>query len=77
MGALQARLAAGEMADGLILAAPAIDALATSGALSSGSRTQVARAPIGIATREGAQAPDVATPGAFKLNFPPIVIATH
>jgi molybdate transport system substrate-binding protein len=66
MGALQARLAAGEMADVLILTAPAIDALATSGALASGSRTEVARAPIGIAIREGAPAPDIRTPDAFK-----------
>ena len=34
MGALQARLAAGEIGDVLILAAPAIDALARSGARS-------------------------------------------
>ena len=58
MGALQARLAAGETADVLILAAPAIDALLSSGALVSGSRAAVARAPIGIAVREGAPAPD-------------------
>ena len=66
MGALQARLAAGESADVLILTAPAIDALITSGALVSGSRSAVARAPIGIAVREGALAPDITTPGAFK-----------
>jgi molybdate transport system substrate-binding protein len=66
MGALQARLAAGETADVLILAAPAIDALLRSGALLSGSRAAIARAPIGIAVREGASVPDVSTADAFK-----------
>ena len=66
MGALQARLAAGESADVLILAAPAIDVLLTSGALLSNSRAAVARAPIGLAVREGAPAPDIATADAFK-----------
>jgi molybdate transport system substrate-binding protein len=66
MGALQVRIAAGETGDVLILAAPAIDALATSGALVSDSRTAVACAPIGVAIGEGAAAPDIATPGALK-----------
>ena len=66
MGALEARLAAGETADVLILAAPAIDALVRSGALVSGSRAAIARAPIGIAVREGASAPDVSTADAFR-----------
>jgi molybdate transport system substrate-binding protein len=66
MGALQARLAAGESADVLILAAPAIDVLLTSGALLSNSRAAVARAPIGLAVREGAPAPDISTADAFK-----------
>jgi molybdate transport system substrate-binding protein len=66
MGALQARLAAGETADVLILATPAIDALAKSGRLVTSSRAEVARAPIGVAIRDGAPAPDIATPGSFK-----------
>jgi molybdate transport system substrate-binding protein len=66
MGALQARLADGETADVLILAAPAIDGLAASGALVSGSRAAIARAAIGIAVRQGAPAPDISTPHAFK-----------
>lgn len=65
MGALQARLAAGETADVLILAAPAIDALAASGALVPGSRTAIARAPIGVAVRDRATAPDISTADAF------------
>ncbi len=65
MGALSARLAAGEAADVLILAAPALDALAKSGALVAGSRADVARAPIGVAIRDGAPAPDIATAESF------------
>jgi molybdate transport system substrate-binding protein len=66
MGALQARLADGETADVLILAAPAIDRLAAGGALVNGSRAAIARAAIGIAVRQGAPAPDISTPHAFK-----------
>jgi len=66
MGALQARLEAGETADVLVLSAPAIDALASSGALLSDSRAAIARAPIGVAIRDGAPAPDITTPGGFK-----------
>lgn len=65
MGALQARLARGETADVLILATPAIDVLAASGALIAGSRTAIARAAIGVAARDGATAPDIATADAF------------
>jgi molybdate transport system substrate-binding protein len=65
MGALQARLAGGETADVLILTAPAIGDLLTSGALLS-DIARIGRAPIGIAVREGAPAPDITTPDAFK-----------
>ncbi len=66
MGALQARLTANETADVLILAAPAIDALVKSGAVAADSRVEVARAPIGIAGREGAPAPEVGSAETFK-----------
>jgi molybdate transport system substrate-binding protein len=65
MGALQARLATGETADVLILTVPAIDALVASGVIVAGSRTAVARAPIGIAVRDGATAPDLSTADGF------------
>jgi molybdate transport system substrate-binding protein len=65
MGALQARLAAGETADVLILAAPMIDALIASGAVIAASRAAVARAPIGIAARDGAAVPDISTADGF------------
>ena len=69
MGALQARLAAGETADVLILAAPAIDALEKSGALAAAGRAEVARAPIGVAIRVGAPAPDISKPESFKATL--------
>jgi molybdate transport system substrate-binding protein len=65
MGVLQARLAVGETADVLILAVPAINALVTSCALAADSRTAIARAPIGLAARDGATAPDISTADAF------------
>jgi molybdate transport system substrate-binding protein len=65
MGALQARLAAGEAADVLILATPAIDALGAKGKVVAVSRADVGRAPIGIAIRAGAAPPHVSTPQAF------------
>jgi molybdate transport system substrate-binding protein len=66
MGALQARLAAGETADVLILASPAIEALGKSGAIIAAGRAEIGRAPIGVAIRAGAVTPDIATPEAFK-----------
>jgi molybdate transport system substrate-binding protein len=69
MGALSARLTAGETADVLILAAPALDALAKSGALVAESRADVARAPIGVAIRDGAPAPDIATAESFTATL--------
>jgi molybdate transport system substrate-binding protein len=69
MGALQARLAAGETADVLILTMPAIETLDRSGALAGGSRAEVAHAPIGVAIRDGAPAPDISTPEAFKATL--------
>jgi molybdate transport system substrate-binding protein len=65
MGALQARLAAGDTADVLILAAPALDALIASGDVLAGTRTPIGRAPIGIAARDGARSPEISTIEAF------------
>jgi molybdate transport system substrate-binding protein len=69
MGALQARLAAGETADVLILATPAIEALGAKGAIVAASRADIGRAPIGIAIRAGAAAPDVANPQTFAATL--------
>jgi molybdate transport system substrate-binding protein len=69
MGALQARLAAGEAADVLILATPAIDALGAKGKVIGESGADVGRAPIGVAVRAGAEAPDIATPQTFATTL--------
>jgi molybdate transport system substrate-binding protein len=69
MGALQARLAAGEAADVLILATPAIAALAAAGKIVAASRAEIGRAPIGVAIRAGAAAPDISTTQAFAATL--------
>jgi molybdate transport system substrate-binding protein len=69
MGALQARLAAGETADVLILASPAIDALGAKGKIVAPSRADIGRAPIGVAIRAGAAAPDISTLQAFAATL--------
>ena len=66
VGALQQKLDAGERADVLVLSEPGIAKLERAGALVAGSRREVARTSIGIAVREGAAAPDIATPDAFR-----------
>ena len=62
MGVLKARLAGGETADVLVLAAPAIDALVAASAVVAGSRTAIASAAIGVAIRGP---PGIATADAF------------
>jgi molybdate transport system substrate-binding protein len=69
MGALQARLKAGETADVLILATPAIDALGAAGKIITASRADIGRAPIGVAIRADAAALDIATPDAFAATL--------
>ena len=66
VGALQQRLDAGETADVVISGKPAIDALDKAGRLASKSRADIATVRIGVAVRDGAPAPDVATPEAFR-----------
>jgi molybdate transport system substrate-binding protein len=65
-GALQKRLAAGEKADLIIVAAPAMETLQKENRVVAGSRVDLARALIGVAVRAGAPSPDLSTPDAFK-----------
>src|SRR5215510_10320308 len=66
VGALQAKLAAGESADVLVLGAPAIAKMEQAGEVLAGSRRDIAGTSIGVAVREGAAVPDVSTADAFK-----------
>jgi molybdate transport system substrate-binding protein len=55
------RLARGERADVVIMAAGGIDDLAGTGRVVAGSRVDLARSSIGIAVRTGAPRPDIST----------------
>jgi molybdate transport system substrate-binding protein len=65
VGALQAKLDAGETADVVILSGAAIDKLNQAGKLVPGSRAEVARTFIALCLRAGAPKPDFATREAF------------
>jgi molybdate transport system substrate-binding protein len=66
VGALQAKLDAGETADVVILAVPGIDKLEHASALVPGSRRNVAKTFIAVCIKDGAPKPDFATAEAFK-----------
>lgn len=65
-GALQKRLAAGEKADMIVVAAPGIDALQKQNLVVAASRVDLARALIGVGVRAGAPSPDLSTTETFK-----------
>ena len=65
-GGIRGRLEAGEQPDLLILPADDMEAMDKAGKLVPGSRTDLGRTITGIAIKEGAPAPDVSTPEAFK-----------
>ncbi len=66
VGQLRDKLLAGEAADVVVMSDTAIDQLIGQGHLARGSRVDIARTGIGVAVREGAPKPDIATPEAFK-----------
>ena len=66
VGQLRDKLLAGEAADVVVMSDTAIDQLIGQGHLVRGSRVDIARTGIGVAVREGAPKPDIATPDAFK-----------
>ena len=66
VGQLRDKLLAGEAADVVVMSDTAIDQLIGRGHLVRGSRVDIARTGIGVAVREGAPKPDIATPDAFK-----------
>jgi molybdate transport system substrate-binding protein len=63
---LMQELEAGAGGDLAILTAEAIDDLIARGKVVAGSRVDLARSGIGIAVRQGASKPDIATPEALK-----------
>jgi molybdate transport system substrate-binding protein len=65
-GSLRARFEGGETPDLLIVPASIVEALEKTGAFVPGSRTDLARSVTGVAVKEGAKAPDISTPEAFK-----------
>jgi molybdate transport system substrate-binding protein len=65
VGALQDKIAAGEVADVIMLSAPAVAGLEKSGVALAGSAVDLAAVPISIAVRDGDAVPDITTPEAF------------
>lgn len=59
----------GERFDVAVLTSAGIDDLIKSGKLVRGSRTNIARAGIGVGVRAGAAKPDIATPEALKQTL--------
>jgi molybdate transport system substrate-binding protein len=60
------KLKAGETSDVLVMSAAAMDAFEPTGGLRAGSRRKLGRTGIGVAVRDGAPVPDLASADAFK-----------
>ena len=65
-GGLRRRLEGGEVADVLVAPDVAMDALVKSNHALAPTRTDLAKTSIGVAVRDGAPKPDIATVDAFK-----------
>ena len=65
-GGLIRRLTAGEKADLIVVASPAMDTLEKEKRIVAGSRVNLARALIGVGVRAGAASPDLSTTDTFK-----------
>jgi molybdate transport system substrate-binding protein len=61
------KIAAGEVADVVVLTAPLIEQLAQQGKVTPGSRKDLARSGIGVAARAGHAAPDISSVEALRL----------
>ena len=66
VGQLRDKVLAGEAADVVVMSDTAIDQLIAQGHLVQGSRVDIARTGVGVAVRDDAPKPDIATPEAFK-----------
>ena len=69
VGALQAKLDAGETADVVILSRAMVGGLELAGGLAAGSRADIAKTFIAVCIRHGAPRPDIATPETFKRTM--------
>src|SRR2546423_7627386 len=65
-GQLRNIIASGQPADLIIVSTPLMAELEKTGKFLSASRADLGRVGIGVAVRDGAAVPDVATPAAFK-----------
>src|SRR5712691_1659164 len=65
-GQLRNIIASGQPADLIIVSAPLMAELEKTGKFQPNSRADLGRVGIGVAVREGAPVPDVATPESFK-----------
>jgi molybdate transport system substrate-binding protein len=65
-GQLRSIITSGQHADLIIVSTPLMAELEKTGKLTSGSRADLGRVGIGVAVREGAAVPDVATPETLK-----------
>lgn len=65
-GELRDIIASGKPADLLITSGPLMTEIEKTGKLTAGSRVDLGRVGIGVVIREGAAAPDFATPDAFR-----------
>jgi molybdate transport system substrate-binding protein len=64
--AITKRISDGEAADVVLIAAPNIERLIAQGKLAAGSRSDVARAGVGVAVRAGLPKPDISSADALK-----------
>lgn len=65
-GQLRSVITSGQHADLIIVSIPLMEELEKTGKLTPGSRAELGRVGIGVAVKDGANVPDVATPEAFK-----------
>jgi molybdate transport system substrate-binding protein len=65
-GQLRSVITSGQHADLVIVSVPLMEELERTGKFMPGSRAELGRVGIGVAVKDGASVPDVATPDAFK-----------
>jgi molybdate transport system substrate-binding protein len=63
---IKKRMAAGEIFDLVIVAAPEIDAFITQGKIIPGSRVDIVKSSVGVAVKAGAPKPDISSSDALK-----------